>query len=211
MKRANLKIMWIFSIVVLIGCILIFNVSYITLFGHHLRSNTDIIGMMDGNLDGEQVIQAKRGNIRDRNGSIIASDQETYIIKAVLYEGRSGDYAYVKDKEFTAKALAPYLNMSEEEIMSYLDLQQQGVYETLFGEKGKIFRLKRRKRLKRLNIHLIRKRKHPACPVLNLRKRLHVYILRINSHPIYLVLPITAKRNIGLSGNWELRLTWMNN
>lgn len=137
MKRANLKIMWIFSIVVLIGCILIFNVSYITLFGHHLRSNTDIIGMMDGNLDGEQVIQAKRGNIRDRNGSIIASDQETYIIKAVLYEGRSGDYAYVKDKEFTAKALAPYLNMSEEEIMSYLDLQQQGVYETLFGEKGK--------------------------------------------------------------------------
>ena len=170
MKRANLKIMWIFSIVVLIGCILIFNVSYITLFGHHLRSNTDIIGMMDGNLDGEQVIQAKRGNIRDRNGSIIASDQETYIIKAVLYEGRSGDYAYVKDKEFTAKALAPYLNMSEEEIMSYLDLQQQGVYETLFGEKGKNLSIETKEAIEAIEYTPDPEKKTPGLPGIEFEK-----------------------------------------
>lgn len=134
MKRSNLRVLGIFSFIFVIGCVISFNTFYTTLSGYHLRSGVNILEQKAGSQEKKEILQARRGNIKDRNGQNIAQDQDTYTIRAVLSKERTGKYAFVEDKQFTAESLSPILNMSVEEIMTYLD---QDLYETLLGEKGK--------------------------------------------------------------------------
>lgn len=146
MKRpnSNFRILVIFICIFLMGGIISFNVFFTTLSGYHLRSLTNVLAEKEGSQEKTEVLSAKRGYIRDRNGEIIAQDQETYSITAILSPDRPGEYAYVEDKEFTAQALAPILGMSEEEILGYLN---QDLYQTLLGEKGNSLTLEQKNQI----------------------------------------------------------------
>lgn len=146
MKRpsSNFRILVVFICIFLIGGIISFNVFFTTLSGYHLRSMTNVLKEKEGSQEKYEVLPAKRGYIKDRNGQIIAQDQETYSITAVLSSQRPGKYAYVQDKAFTAQALAPILGMSEEEILGYLN---QDLYQTPLGEKGKGLTLEQKKQI----------------------------------------------------------------
>lgn len=133
-NTTNIKILVLFLSMILFGGIITFNVFFTTLTGIHLRSGINVLEAKSNFQQATTTIVAKRGLIKDREGEIIAQNQETYKIVAVLSEDRIGDYAYVIDKEFTAKSLAPILGMSEEEILNYLNLE--GVYQTYLGNKG---------------------------------------------------------------------------
>ena len=144
-NTTNIKILVIFLSIILIGGIISFNVFFTTLTGIHLRSGINVLDAKEGFQQKVEVLTAKRGIIKDRNGITIAQNRDTYTIVAVLSKDRIGNYAYVEDRYFTAKSLAPILDMSEEDIMEYLDLQDEGIYQTYLGEKGKNLTIEQKK------------------------------------------------------------------
>lgn len=164
MKRSNLRIAGVLSVIVLLSLILVINVFVVTIGGVHLRSGTNILVNKEGSQERQEILPARRGYIRDRNGNVIAQDQDTYTIKAVLSKDRTGAYAYVEDKEFTAAALAPILGMSEEDIMTYLNLQDQGIYETLLGEKGKGLTIEQKETIEAIEYTPDPKKTYPGLP-----------------------------------------------
>lgn len=85
-----------------------------------------------------EILTAQRGNIYSSNGDVLAQNITSYKLIAYLDPKRSKNekkLQHVQDKEKTAKALAPILGMTEDELLKYLN--RQGVYQTEFGVKGK--------------------------------------------------------------------------
>lgn len=85
----------------------------------------DLVSEAKNRHDIETVQKAKRGEILDRNGSVIATNVVSYNVTAVLTPKASkgmpeGQYRHVHDKEKTAKVLARYLDLKETEILNIL-------------------------------------------------------------------------------------------
>lgn len=83
------------------------------------------------------TLYAKRGTIYDSQGDVLATDVSSYTVIAYLDESRTGSSTtlyHVKDKEGTAKALAPLLNMKEETI---LELLKKKAYQVELGPGGR--------------------------------------------------------------------------
>lgn len=84
-----------------------------------------------------KTLYAKRGTIYDSSGDALAVSVNSYTLIAYLEKSRTTDESnpqHVVDKEGTAKALAPILNMEESEILKYLN---KDAYQVEFGSKGK--------------------------------------------------------------------------
>ena len=84
-------------------------------------------------------IYAKRGNIYDVNGDILAQNVYSYTLIAYLRESRGEGY-YVKDKEKTAKALSEVIDLSYERILELLNStnsEGKPLYQTEFGKAGR--------------------------------------------------------------------------
>ena len=84
-----------------------------------------------------KTLYAKRGTIYDSSGDALAVSVNSYTLIAYLEKSRTVDEnnpQHVVDKEGTAKALAPILNMEESEILKYLNKE---AYQVEFGSKGK--------------------------------------------------------------------------
>ena len=84
-----------------------------------------------------KTLYAKRGTIYDSSGDALAVSVNSYTLIAYLESSRTTDYSnpqHVVDKEGTAKALAPIINMEESEILKYLNKK---AYQVEFGAKGK--------------------------------------------------------------------------
>lgn len=80
---------------------------------------------------------ANRGNIYDVNGEMLATTVNAYTVIAYLDESRTTDAEnprHVVDKEATAAALAPLLEMSEERL---LELLNKDVYQVELGPGGR--------------------------------------------------------------------------
>ena len=93
MKRSNLRIAGIFTVIAVLSLVVVINFFVVTIGGVHMRSGTNILASKEGSQERQETLPARRGYIRDRNGSIIAQDQDTYTIKAVLSKDRTGAYA----------------------------------------------------------------------------------------------------------------------
>ena len=89
----------------------------------------------------EQVLQASRGKIVDRNGEIIAQDTLSYKMIAVISPNastNSGIQRHVSDPNNTAKILAKYVDMTEQEIISLLEKSIKAEkYQVEFGKAGR--------------------------------------------------------------------------
>lgn len=86
----------------------------------------------------EQILEAERGKIVDRNGEVIAEDTATYKLVAILNEDMTtnvNDPRHVVDPEKTASVLAQYLEIPENEILN--KLQQEEAFQVEFGAEGK--------------------------------------------------------------------------
>ena len=83
------------------------------------------------------TLYAKRGTIYDSQGDILANDVSSYTVIAYLDESRTGSSStlyHVKDKQKTAEALSPLLNM---DVDTLLDLLNQDVYQVELGPGGR--------------------------------------------------------------------------
>ena len=85
-----------------------------------------------------EILTAKRGSIYTSNGDALAQNVSSYKLIAYLSARRTtneDDPQHVVDKEKTAEALAPILDMTKEEVLGYLS--KENVYQTEFGTKGR--------------------------------------------------------------------------
>lgn len=104
--------------------------------------------MVQGEIDGENLqenverlytqnntLQANRGTIYDRHGNPIAVDATSYKMIGVLTEKWSTEAnpQHVQDKEAIAKILSQHINLSSEEVLSYLN---KNVDQVEFGFAG---------------------------------------------------------------------------
>ena len=95
---------------------------------------------------------AKRGNIYDSSGNILAQTVNSYTIIAYLSESRSKGFKtpqHVVDKEATAKALAPLINTKEEVILALLN---QNLYQTELGIGGRNISELKKEQIEALNL-----------------------------------------------------------
>ena len=85
-----------------------------------------------------EILTAKRGSVYTSNGDALAQNVSSYKLIAYLDSKRTtneDDPQHVVDKEKTAEALAPILDMTKEEVLGYLS--KENVYQTEFGTKGR--------------------------------------------------------------------------
>lgn len=103
-----------------------------------------------------QEIPANRGNIVDRNGEIIAEDTLSYKMIAITRAEVSGNSKiprHVVDPEDTARILAEYIDMSEEEILTILNKGiENNKYQVEFGKAGRDMSHKKMLEIKSLEL-----------------------------------------------------------
>jgi len=100
-----------------------------------------------------ETLTAQRGTIFSSDGEILAQNVTSYKLIAYLDSKRTTNEKnpqHVVDKEKTADALAPILQMEKEEILSYLN--KQNVYQTEFGNKGKNLTELTKQKIDQLNL-----------------------------------------------------------
>lgn len=89
----------------------------------------------------EQILQASRGKIIDRNGEVIAQDTLSYKMIAVISPSATNNSSvqrHVSDTTMTAKTLSNYIDMTEQEIKSLLDKNIKAEkYQVEFGKAGR--------------------------------------------------------------------------
>jgi len=86
----------------------------------------------------EQILEAERGKIVDRNGEVIAEDTSTYKLVAILNEEmttNAEDPRHVIDPDHTASVLSEYLDIPQQDILD--NLNQDGPFQVEFGSAGK--------------------------------------------------------------------------
>ena len=123
-RRGNLSVATMAIIMGLVGTLVLTNVFFVSIYGIHLRSETDIneygaIRTID------KVLYSRRGYIFDRNGNILAQDNVSYDVYAVLNPNtpdRYGERAYVSEenKEEYANILSTILGRPTETLLELL-------------------------------------------------------------------------------------------
>lgn len=138
MKRKNHTInvsRIIFGILVLSFLIAIIKLSMIALAPK--TDGIDLKAFMDNRNTEREILRANRGSIYSADGETLARSINSYTVIAYLDSSRTKDEKHpnhVVDKEGTAKALAPIINMSEEQILNLLN---QKKYQVELGPGGR--------------------------------------------------------------------------
>ncbi len=98
------------------------------------------------------VLTAKRGNIYDNSGSVLATNVASYTVIAYLNPSRTGSSKipkHIVDKRVTAKALAPIINMKEDTIYNLLN---QNLYQVELGPGGRGITQLKKEEIEALNL-----------------------------------------------------------
>ncbi|MDD6467762.1 MAG: penicillin-binding transpeptidase domain-containing protein [Erysipelotrichaceae bacterium] len=133
-KQSNRMLLVFTILIIIIGAMLVTNVFFVTVFGFHIRSGTNI-NRYTGVAVEEKTIFARRGYIFDRNGNVIAQDSVSYNMYVVLDNSRPSYPdcpAYMpKDriKEYATK-LSEVLGADYDYVYEKLD---QDIYQTELG------------------------------------------------------------------------------
>ena len=114
----------------------------------------NISNRVKGLYQRNEVLNATRGSIYDRNGLTIAEDSHQFTIYAIL-DKSSIDYKnkpmYVVDKKKTAYELAKVLPLSEKKIYQYLNPKRKA-YQVEFGTAGANLTLSQKKEIEAMKL-----------------------------------------------------------
>ena len=141
-------------IVVLIGALVFANVFFVTAFGYHVRSGTNINRYTEI-VVAEETIYARRGYIFDRNGNIIAQDSVSYNMIVVLdntrpsYKNRPAYMPYERIEEYATK-LSTALGADYDYVYNQLN---QNIYQTEFGYYSRNISEDKKKEIEALDLY----------------------------------------------------------
>lgn len=151
-KKTTIRLYkFVIVIVVFLFVAIIAKLSFVA-----LSSNVDGINLTEfanGRNTVKKTLYASRGSIYDLNGNVLAQTVNSYTLIAYLEESRTTDESdpkHVVDKAMTAKKLAEVLELSEEEILGYLN--KKDVYQVEFGPKGRDLTELKKKEIDNLNL-----------------------------------------------------------
>ncbi|MEF9968632.1 MAG: penicillin-binding protein, partial [Longicatena sp.] len=116
LKRSNRTLFLMTVIMGIIGTLIISNVLFTMVTQKHLRSGINVKDFKDADISNTSVVKANRGTIYDRDSEVIAQDEDTFTLVAMMSESRVGINnvpAYVQNITKTARLLAPKLGMNE--------------------------------------------------------------------------------------------------
>jgi len=138
MKRSNKALRLVYFVTLAVILLIIVNVFLVTIGKYHLRSETSLDDYLNTVSTVNETVSAKRGNIYDANGEIVAQDIDTYDIICYLSKDRlsNGKIAYVDDPLYTSQVLASILDMEQEDVYYYLT-RDASLYQTELGPKGR--------------------------------------------------------------------------
>lgn len=154
-RRSNRMITYIILVIGIIGALVVSNVLFTIVTGVHLRSGENIKAAYSGSEYERKEIVAKRGEIKDRNGQVIAQDMDTYTLVAYMNENRKdgNKAAYVKNREQTAEKLAPILEVDASSLLETLDYAAENhLYQTEFGISGKNLSAAKKEQIESLDL-----------------------------------------------------------
>ena len=153
-KQSNNKVRinkFLLIIVFFLLCTFVLRLSYLCLADYRVDDSTITAFIKKRNIE-EEVIYPTRGSIRDKNGNVLAQTVASYTVIAYLDENRSKDseeLRHVKDKEMTARMLAPLINMEEEEVLALLN---KNAYQVELGPGGRNLSQIQMEEIKKLNL-----------------------------------------------------------
>jgi penicillin-binding protein 2B len=139
-EKRNRKININFNKLIVMTFLFLMGILYLRIVQVTLMKNVDGVNLKtfaSRRNTTKQTLNASRGVIYDRNGNILAIDVSSYTVVAFLNSTRTGSLPkprHVIDKEFTAEALAPVLNMTKESILALLERK---VYQVELGPGGR--------------------------------------------------------------------------
>ncbi|MCF0113822.1 MAG: penicillin-binding protein [Erysipelotrichaceae bacterium] len=123
------------------------NVFIVAIVKVHFTSGTPLSAYADSANLHKEIIRSTRGNIYDKNGTVIAQDIKTYNIVCFISEERTGvgdSIAYVDDVEKTAQVLSEILKANYDDIYALLNQNEERrktgqtlIYQTELGLAGR--------------------------------------------------------------------------
>ncbi len=124
-NKTNKKMSAILVVMLVISAIVVSNVVYTMISKHHIWSGQDVLHSKIRSSIVNTSVEAKRGNIYDRNHNVIAHQIPAYTVVAYLDDSivdENGDPDYVSDPKKTAKELKKYLpNIDEKQVAQILE------------------------------------------------------------------------------------------
>lgn len=140
-RRSNRTLAGLLIIMMVIATLILSNVLFTMVTQKHFRSGVNVKDFKEPDISNTTVLKGNRGTIYDRGGEVIAQDEDTYTLVAILDKSRKGIGnvpAYVKNVDKTARLLAPKLDMKEDSIRDILqNVIDNKQYQTELGTKGK--------------------------------------------------------------------------
>ena len=139
MKRSNLRLRFMYFLILFVTTIIILNVFVVTIFKVHARTKTSLVNYISSVSNVQERIFASRGNIYDNAGAIVAQDVQTYDIICYLDKDRlsaDNEIAYVDNPRYAADSLAPILDMDANDIYEILT-SNNDLYQIELGTNGR--------------------------------------------------------------------------
>lgn len=127
---------WLWMVVAGLFLLFIVRFAYIAIFKD--VKNHNLATAAQRRYTESRIITARRGNIYDANGNVLARNTNRYTLYAVLDKSQksmSGKPLYVTNKRKTAKVLAQYLGISEQKVYKTLTPKKK-LYQVQFGSAG---------------------------------------------------------------------------
>lgn len=152
-KLANIRIFSVFMIITIVFALISANVFVVAIGGFHINSGTNINNEVSGIHTVEAQVLAKRGQIIDRNGTILSQDVSAYTLYANIDPERfasDGEPAHVVDKKAAATIISSVIGTEYTSVLS--TLERDDVKQVEFGNEGKYLTLSQKQSIESQNI-----------------------------------------------------------
>ncbi|WP_125769650.1 penicillin-binding transpeptidase domain-containing protein [Companilactobacillus furfuricola] len=110
-------------------------------------------------------VNARRGDILDSNGDMIAGNSSIYNIAVILSKKSKtadGKPDYVQNKQETAKKLSKYLPLSKKQILDYLTPKNKKQYQVELGPEGRNLSIEIKNKIAALKLPGIKFEEYPS-------------------------------------------------
>lgn len=89
-RRSNRTLAGLLIIMMVIATLILSNVLFTMVTQKHFRSGVNVKDFKEPDISNTTVLKGNRGTIYDRGGEVIAQDEDTYTLVAILDKSRKG-------------------------------------------------------------------------------------------------------------------------
>lgn len=149
-NKAKINLKFTLLCVSLLLCVAIGKLCYVVLAKN--VDGTDLTAFAESRNTVSEILPAKRGSIYDCNKEVLAQNVNSYTVIAYLSSSRTtseNNPQHVVDKEYTAEAISPLINMTKEQVLKLLS---QDLYQVELGPGGRGITELTKKEIEKLNL-----------------------------------------------------------